>query len=76
MVKCFDLMSVNRAYYFPSFKHDKLIRCTYDTCWYNIEVKDQKKLKLLLQATQQDVYIEYFFGALNLPLFLEVFAHF
>uniref|UniRef100_A0A336KCV3 Odorant receptor n=1 Tax=Culicoides sonorensis TaxID=179676 RepID=A0A336KCV3_CULSO len=54
-------------------KHDKLILCTYDVCWYDMEIKEQKKLKLLLQAAQQDVYIEYVFGALNIPLFVEIY---
>ncbi|XP_063709355.1 uncharacterized protein LOC134837893 [Culicoides brevitarsis] len=54
-------------------KHDKLIECTYDICWYNMKVEEQKKVKFLLQATQQEVFIGYAFGALNIPLFVEIY---
>lgn len=40
-----------------------------------MENSEKRKIKLLLQATQQDVYIEYLFGPLNLPFFLEVFQY-
>lgn len=53
-------------------KHEKLIRCIYDICWYELDCDDRRKIRLLLQATQEDVYIDFMFGALNLPLFLEV----
>ncbi|XP_063709357.1 odorant receptor 22c-like [Culicoides brevitarsis] len=54
-------------------KHEKLVRATYDICWYNMEITERMKVKLMLQATQQDIYIEYLFGRLNLPLFMEIY---
>ncbi|XP_063709354.1 putative odorant receptor 83c [Culicoides brevitarsis] len=54
-------------------KHDKLVLCTYDICWYNMRIQEQKKLLLLLHATQRKVVIEYRFGAMNIPLFVEIY---
>ncbi|KFB50274.1 AGAP011813-PA-like protein [Anopheles sinensis] len=54
-------------------KCDELTVAIYTVPWYNMEVQDQKALRLLLMASQRPVLISYGFGTVNIRTFFEIY---
>uniref|UniRef100_A0A182LZM3 Odorant receptor n=1 Tax=Anopheles culicifacies TaxID=139723 RepID=A0A182LZM3_9DIPT len=59
-----------------NIKCDELTVAIYNVPWYNMEVCDQKAIKLLLLASQHPGRLSYGFGTVNMRAFFEIsFKH-
>uniref|UniRef100_A0A182YL83 Odorant receptor n=1 Tax=Anopheles stephensi TaxID=30069 RepID=A0A182YL83_ANOST len=56
-----------------NIKSDELTVAIYNVPWYNMEVCDQKAMKLLLLASQHPGRLSYGFGTVNMRAFFEIY---
>uniref|UniRef100_A0A182K5A4 Odorant receptor n=1 Tax=Anopheles christyi TaxID=43041 RepID=A0A182K5A4_9DIPT len=56
-----------------NIKCDELTVAIYNVPWYNMEVRDQKAMRLLLMASQQPGRLSYGFGTVNMRAFFEIY---
>uniref|UniRef100_A0A182XGQ5 Uncharacterized protein n=1 Tax=Anopheles quadriannulatus TaxID=34691 RepID=A0A182XGQ5_ANOQN len=56
-----------------NIKSDELTVAIYNVPWYNMEVRDQKAMRLLLMASQNPGRLSYGFGTVNMRAFFEIF---
>uniref|UniRef100_A0A182W1V6 Uncharacterized protein n=1 Tax=Anopheles minimus TaxID=112268 RepID=A0A182W1V6_9DIPT len=56
-----------------NIKCDELTVAIYNVPWYNMEVSDQKAIKLLLLASQHPGRLSYGFGTVNMRAFFEIY---
>lgn len=54
---------------------DELTVAIYNVPWYNMEVRDQKAMRLLLMASQNPGRLSYGFGTVNMRAFFEVHSN-